>query len=194
MSLNKVCVFCGGKAGSLPVYMEAAYELGKILAQNNIDLIYGAGGTGLMKAVADGCKKNGGHVVGMTIKRLFNIERPDLMTDTLDELQVYRKLFARKYAMTSAADAFCVLPGGLGTIDEILELMVLKQLGMFDKPIVVLNIAGYFLPFQFILQHMHQQQFMKEADLHLVKVVDKVEDILPAIKTALKKTCENDKT
>ncbi len=189
MNLKKICVFCGGKTGNSPDYKQAAEELGKQIALNNIELIFGAGGTGLMGAVATSCKENGGHVVGMTISHLFNIERPDLMKDTIDEIQVYQKMFARKFAMTSAAEAFCVLPGGIGTVDELVELMVLKQLGLFEKPIVVLNINGFFNPFKDIVQHMIDEGFMKPEHLNLVTTVDSVQEVLPTIEKELKKTC-----
>ena len=189
MNLKKLCVFCGGKNGNQPEYEENAKKLGELIAQNNIELIYGAGGTGLMGAVANACKENGGRVVGMTISHLFEIERPDLMTDTIDEVHVYQKMFARKFAMTSAAQAFCVLPGGIGTVDELVELMVLKQLGLFNKPIVVLNISDFFAPFRRALIHMVDQGFLKPEHLNLVTRVDKVEDVLPAIEEELKKTC-----
>lgn len=187
MNLKKICVFCGGKKGTLPIYEQQAIELGRLIATNGIELIYGAGGTGLMGAVANSCKENGGHVIGMTISHLFEIERPDLMKDTIDEVQVYQKMFARKFAMTSAAEAFCVLPGGIGTVDELVELMVLKQLGLFDKPIVVLNIAGFFNPFKDVIQHMVEQGFLNPDHAELVTTVDKAEDVLPAIEEQLKK-------
>ena len=96
-------------------------------------------------------------------------------------------MFARKFAMTSAAEAFCVLPGGIGTVDELVELMVLKQLGLFDKPIVVLNIAGFFNPFKDVIQHMVEQGFLNPDHAELVTTVDKAEDVLPAIEEQLKK-------
>ncbi|MBE6449782.1 MAG: TIGR00730 family Rossman fold protein [Alphaproteobacteria bacterium] len=189
MNLKKLCVFCGSKDGISPKYQKNATRLGQLIAQNDIELIYGAGGTGLMGAVANACKQNGGRVVGMTISHLFKIERPDLMKDTIDEIQVYQKMFARKFAMTSAAQAFCILPGGIGTVDELVELMVLKQLGLFSKPIIVLNIENFFNPFRQVVHHMIDQGFMKPEHLDLVKTVDNVEDVLPAIEEALKKTC-----
>ena len=187
MELKKLCVFCGGKNGNSVEYEENARKLGRLIAQNNIELIYGAGGTGLMGAVANACKENGGRVVGITISHLFEIERPDLMTDTIDEVHVYQKMFARKFAMTSAAQAFCVLPGGIGTVDELVELMVLKQLGLFNKPIIVLNIANFFDPFRQVIHHMIDQGFLKPEHINLVTRVDSVEDVLPTIEKELKK-------
>lgn len=187
MNLKKLCVFCGGKNGNQPEYEETAKKLGALIAQNDIELIYGAGGTGLMGAVANACKENGGRVIGMTISHLFEIERPDLMTDTIDEVHVYQKMFARKFAMTSAAQAFCVLPGGIGTVDELVELMVLKQLGLFNKPIIVLNINNFFEPFRQVIHHMVEQGFLKPEHSNLVTRVDRVEDVLPTIEDELKK-------
>ena len=96
--VKKICVFCGSKDGKDPIYTQSAFELGTILGKNKIQLIYGAGGTGVMNAVAQGCKQAGGRVVGMTTKRLFSIEKSE-MSDT-DNVQVFRHLFARKVAMT----------------------------------------------------------------------------------------------
>lgn len=193
MNLKKICVFCGSKSGNDPEYEVAAKELGKEIALNGIELIYGAGGTGIMGTIASSCKENGGHIVGMTISHLFEIERPDLMTNTIDEVHVYQKMFARKFAMTSAAQAFCVLPGGIGTIDELVELMVLKQLGLFDKPIVILNINGFFDPCRNVIHHMIDQGFLRPEHLNLVTRVDNVKDVLPTIEEELKKTCESKK-
>lgn len=191
MQLKNICVFCGGKEGKDPAFKEAATELGRLIAKNKIKLIFGAGGTGLMGAVASSCKQHGGEVIGMTISHLFEIERPDLMQDAMDEVRVFQKLYERKFAMTSASDAFCVLPGGIGTIDELVELTVLKQLGLFNKPIILLSINGFFKPLKETIKFMINNGFMKPEHLRLVTPVYKVEDVIPTIEKELKKLDKN---
>ena len=191
MRLKNICVFCGSKNGTDPAFEKAASELGRLIAENNVRLIFGAGGTGLMGSVATSCKKHGGEVIGMTISHLFDIERPDLMKDTIDEVRVFQKMYERKFAMTSAAEAFCVLPGGIGTIDELMELTVLRQLGLFNKPIILLSINGFFKPLKEAIQFMIDKGFMKPEHLKLITPLDKVEDVLPTIEKELKMLDKN---
>lgn len=186
-NLKKLCVFCGTRDGNTPIYVDTARKLGALLAKNNIELVYGAGGTGVMRAVAEGCKSAGGHVTGMTIQQLFDIERPDLMENQLDDLQVYEKLFARKVAMTRASDAFCVLPGGLGTMDELFELMVLKQLGLLDKPIVILNVNYFYDNLKSLLHQFVRDGFTKLQHTETVTFVKDIGEIIPTIETQLEK-------
>ncbi len=180
MKLQKICVFCGGKVGKNVSYENVARRLGVLLAKNNIQLIYGAGNTGLMKFIASNCKSNGGYVVGFTIRELFDLERPDLTKEEyLNELHIYSKLSIRKFSMISKADVFCVLPGGLGTIDEISELMVLKQLGIIKKPIIIVNINNFFTPFYKLLKHLAKEGFLSVKVLRLLTIVNDVEDVIP---------------
>lgn len=185
MRLKDICVFCGSKNGNDPDFEKAASELGRLIAQNGTRLIFGAGGTGLMGSVATACKQHGGQVIGMTISHLFDIERPDLMQDAMDEVRVFQKMYERKFAMTSAAQAFCVLPGGIGTIDELMELTVLRQLGLFNKPIILLSINGFFKPLKETIQFMIDKGFMKPEHLRLVTPLDNVEDVIPTIEKEL---------
>ncbi len=186
-NLKKVCVFCGTKAGNDPIYEETACKLGTLLAQNDLELVYGAGGTGVMKAVAQGTKTGGGRVTGITIQHLFDIERPDLMQSNMDELKVYQRMFARKVAMTEASDAFCVLPGGLGTMDEMFELMVLKQLGIMNKPIIVLNVNDFFCGLKALLDQLISAGFVRPEHAKTITFVSNVEDVIPTIRAELEK-------
>ena len=187
IKLEKICVFCGTKSGNVPIYEEVARKLGLLLAQNKLELVYGAGGTGVMRAVAEGTKQGGGHVTGMTIKHLFDIERPDLMAGNMDELKIYQRMFTRKVAMTKASDAFCVLPGGLGTMDEMFELMVLKQLGIMNKPIVVLNVANFFNDLKSLLDQLIREGFVKPQHAETITFVSTVEEVIPTIRKELEK-------
>ena len=179
--IKTVCVFCGSRPGNNPKFEEKARILGEILGKNNIDLVYGAGGTGIMKAVAEGAKKYGSHITGMTIDHLFNVERPDLFQEDIDNLQIFHRMFARKVAMTSASDAFVVLPGGLGTMDELFELMVLKQLNLLHKPLVILNIEGFFDPLKDFLRHLQKTGFLLLAHAKTVTFTTDVRKVVPLI-------------
>ena len=179
--IKTVCVFCGSKPGNNPKFEEKARILGEILGKNDIDLVYGAGGTGIMKAVAEGAKKYGSHITGMTIDHLFNVERPDLFQEDIDNLQIFHRMFARKVAMTSASDAFVVLPGGLGTMDELFELMVLKQLNLLHKPLIILNIEGFFDPLKDFLCHLQKTGFLLPAHAKTVTFTTDVHKVIPLI-------------
>lgn len=195
INLKKVCVFCGTKTGNTPIYEETARKLGLLLAQNQLELVYGAGGTGVMKAVAEGTKMGGGRVTGITIQHLFDIERPDLMKSNMDELKVYQRMFARKVAMTEVSDAFCVLPGGLGTMDEMFELMVLKQLGIMNKPIIVLNINDFFSDLKALLHQLIRDGFVKPHHAETITFVSHVEDVIPTIRAELEKiACQTEQS
>ena len=184
--VKRICVFCGAKSGLTPIYEESGFKLGQLMAQKGIELVYGAGGVGVMGAVASGIKSVGGKVTGMTLERLFERERPDLADMDIDTLKVFSHLFTRKVAMTKTADAFCILPGGFGTMDELFELLVLRQLGIIDKPIVILNINYFYDNLQALIHQLIRDEFVSRQNVHLLGFVDKVEDILPEIERQLK--------
>ena len=184
--IERICVFCGSKSGDNPAFEENARLFGEILGKNNIELVYGAGGTGIMKAVAESAKKSGARVTGMTIEPLFNIERPDLFQEDMDNLQIFHRLFARKVAMTAASDAFVVLPGGLGTMDELFELMVLKQLNLLHKPIIILNIDGFFNPLRALITHLQETGFVRPEHTKVAIITNDVNQIIPLIEEEIK--------
>jgi len=179
--IEKICVFCGSKSGNNPAFEENARIFGEILGKNNIELIYGAGGTGIMKAVAESAKKNGSRVTGMTIEPLFDVERPDLYQEDMNNLQIFHRMFARKVAMTSAGDAFVVLPGGLGTMDELFEIVVLIQLKLLDKPIIILNVDGFFDPLKALIMHLQETGFTRPEHAEIAVFTKDVHQILPLI-------------
>lgn len=185
--IEKICVFCGSKSGDNPAFEENARIFGEILGKNNIELIYGAGGTGIMKAIAESAKKNGSRVTGMTIDHLFDIERPDLYQEDMNNLQIFHKMFARKVSMTSAGDAFVVLPGGLGTMDEFFEIVVLIQLKLLDKPIIVLNIDGFYDPLKALILHLRDTGFTRPEHAEIAIFTDNVHQILPLIEQEVNK-------
>jgi uncharacterized protein (TIGR00730 family) len=142
--IQSVAVFCGTRIGQDPAHFAAAQQLGKGLARAGITLVYGGGGIGLMRAVADAVLAEGGHVHGVIPDFLARIEHPH---PGIDRLDVTNSMHARKQRMSELADAFITLSGGLGTLDETFEIMTWRQLGLHEKPIIVLDIAGWAKPF-----------------------------------------------
>ncbi len=185
VKLEAVVVFCGSGEGNDPIYMAQAEKMGAILAQNNIKLIYGAGGKGLMGAVAKGALDNDGYVIGATVRTLYEIEQADLVDTAIQKFEVWDKMSNRKVSMTKQTDAICVLPGGLGTLDELFEVLVLRQIQISDKPIVVVNLNGFYNPLITMLKQMSEAGFIKPHQLNLMRFVDTVDDVLPAIREEL---------
>ncbi|MFI5133334.1 MAG: TIGR00730 family Rossman fold protein [Chitinophagales bacterium] len=148
MSIHSLAVFCGSKSGNDPVYIQHAAELGKLLAKYHITLIYGGGGTGIMKAIADNVMENGGKVVGVIPKMLIEWEHQH---KNISELIITDDMHARKKTIYSKCDAALVLPGGLGTLDELFEMLTWNQLSIHDKKIFILNSGGFF---DHLIQHI----------------------------------------
>ena len=184
-NINAVVVFCGGGEGKFPIFMQEAEKLGGLLAQNNIKLIYGAGGSGLMGAVAKGAIEHGGYVIGATIESLYQREKAELASQVIHKFEVWDKMSQRKVSMTRQMDAACVLPGGLGTLDELFELMVLRQIGIMNKPIVVVNIEGFFDSMYKMLLEMVGMGFIKPHQIKLITFVKTVDEVLPTIRREL---------
>jgi uncharacterized protein (TIGR00730 family) len=138
---KSVAVFCASASGARPEYAEAADELGRTLAERGIGLIYGGGKTGLMGAVADGALAAGGHVVGVIPHVLVDLE---VAHDGVGELHVTNTMHTRKALMAEKADAFIILPGGYGTFEEMFEVLAWQTLKIHSKPVVLLNVAGFY--------------------------------------------------
>lgn len=138
-NLKSVCVFCGARAGGRPEFREAARTTGEALARNRVSVIFGAGNVGMMSQLADACLDAGGHAVGVIPKEM--VER-ELLHDRIQESHVVHSMFERKELMMELADAFIGLPGGFGTLDELLEALTWAQLGLHEKPIGILNVLG----------------------------------------------------
>ncbi len=176
--IESVCVYCGSGKGLNSAYAIAARKLGKALADNNIRLIYGGGSLGLMGEVARASLGAGGKVTGIIPEFLGNRE---LMLKDVDELIVVENMHTRKQLMFDRADAFVALPGGIGTLEELVEQLTWSQLGRHAKPIVIANINGFWDQFLSLLAHMKQETFIRDGlDVHF-NVVDSAEAILPAI-------------
>ena len=165
----------------METFVKEAYRMGQTLAENNITLIYGAGGQGVMKAVAEGALAEKGYVIGTTIQSLFGTERPDLSAN-ISKMEIFQTMYERKLSMTKQADAVLVLPGGLGTMDELFELVVLRQLGISRQPIIVLNTEGYYNTLRQWLFEMTGMGFVKPHQLKIIQFVNTVEEVIPAMR------------
>ena len=155
--LKAICVYCGSADGLKKEYYESAFKLGQILALENITLVYGAGKTGLMGAVADGVLEGNGTVIGV-VPELLN--EPQLIHANLSKLEVLPNMHLRKARMSELADAFIALPGGFGTFDELFETLTWAQIGIHEKPIGLLNINHYFDPLLQMVEHALNEKFI----------------------------------
>ena len=179
--INAVCVYCGSSPGTDPAFIEAARKLGKILAENGVRLVYGGGSGGLMGALAEAVLEHGGEVIGIIPEFLTQRERPRRLAQ---ELVVTRDMHERKRKMFERADAFVALPGGVGTLEEIVEQLTWAQLGRHKKPILFANINGYWDPLLALFAHMREQEFVPDALRINFLVADRVEDVLPRLRDA----------
>ena len=173
-----VCVFCGAAKGNDPQYAAAARDLGRDLAGAGIRVIYGGGQLGLMGTVADAALAAGGVVTGIIPLHLDDRERrhPDLT-----ELVVVGSMHERKRLMFDRSDAFVVLPGGFGTMDELIEMTTWSQLGLHTKPIVLVDVAGFWKPMIVLLDHLTEHGFVSADSRRIIRVVDDIEDVLSTI-------------
>jgi len=180
--LTSLCVYCGSGVGNDPAYAEAARILGRALAESDIRLVYGGGSIGLMGTIARAVLENGGQVTGIIPRFLQNRERP--MTE-LTELVVTEDMHQRKMLMFEKADAFVALPGGVGTLEELVEQMTWAQLGRHEKPVLLANIKGFWNPLIRLLEEMRRVGFIR-ADLEVsCLVADRAEEIVPTLARCL---------
>jgi uncharacterized protein (TIGR00730 family) len=176
--IRSVCVFCGSRVGDDPEFRAAARRLGEQFARNGIRLVYGGGSIGLMGVLADAVLKHGGEVHGVIPEFLDRIEVGHRKLTSLD---VVDSMHVRKAQMFEAADAFVVLPGGLGTLDETMEILTWRQLGLHDKPILLVDHKGYWEPLLALLDNTVRRGFAGEETRKLFHVVSDVRDVLPAL-------------
>ena len=173
-----LCVFCGSKTGKSPAYEAAARQLGEQMADRGIRLVYGGGRIGLMGVVADAVLAGGGEVIGIIPEFLKDLE---VGNDAVTEQIVTGSMHARKIRMFELADGFVVLPGGLGTLEETLEIITWKQLQLHAKPVVVLNTDGYWSVFEDLIRRTVDSGFAHSAVAELFAMVAKPEDVFPAL-------------
>lgn len=177
-----VCVFCGSSHGADPAYAATAKRLGELIAANGYALVFGGGNVGLMGEVARAARDGGVPVRGILPEFLKHLEPP---LATKEEVIVTPDLQSRKNLMLSLADAFVVLPGGLGTLDEYFEVITSAQLHVFAKPIVVLDAKGYFQPLKALLEHVTKQGFARPEILKMHHMVATPDEALATLNRLL---------
>ena len=181
--LNTVCVYCGSGTGADPIYVEAARELGRRFAESGIRLVYGGGSVGLMGELAAAVLRHGGHVTGIIPRFLSDRER---LLHGVDELIVTEDMHARKRLMFERAEAFVALPGGIGTLEELVEMLTWGQLGRHAKPVLLANIGGFWNPLLALFDHMTEQGFIRPGLTVTYIAVDRVADIVPKLQETVR--------
>ncbi len=178
MTIQKISVFCGAHMGKSPAYKAAAEDLGALLASKGLEVVFGGGNVGLMRVVSDTTIAHGGKVTGIALKSLdvFELTNPNI-TETI----ITHSLFERKEKFLSISDAFIVMPGGVGSMDELLEVMVSNHLGEINKPIGILNINGYYDSFIDWLQHAVDEQFVSAENQQRVLMSSDPAELLEMI-------------
>jgi len=185
--IKTVCVYCGSGPGTNPRFVETAQALGKIFAENRIRLVYGGGSVGLMGAIAKSALDHGGAVTGIIPD--FLRARENALTK-VQEMIVTPDMHERKRLMFERSDAFVALPGGVGTLEELVEMMTWQQLGRHAKPILLANVDGFWEPLLSLLAHMRQAQFIRpNLEVDVLKA-ERVEDILPRLRAYAARTTE----
>ncbi len=175
MTIQSLCVFCGSSSGHAPEYAAAEAAFGRLLAERNIELIYGGGRVGLMGTLADASLAAGGRVVGVIPEALASKE---LAHQGCTELLVVGSMHERKALLAERSDAFIALPGGIGTFEELFEVWSWRQLGYHDKPLGLLNVAGYYDPLLAFLEQCKAHGFMSSAQTDLLSVGTEPQELL----------------
>ena len=188
--IKSICVYCGSGPGTNPAFMEAARRFGRILAENRIRLVYGGGSAGLMGACAEAVLDHGGLVTGIIPEFLTDREH---MLMRAQERIITRDLHERKQLMFERADAFVALPGGVGTLEELVEQLTWAQLGRHRKPILIANVAGFWDPLIAMFDHLHRSGMLPPGQPVDYLVTESVEDILPTLLAAAVRISESEK-
>lgn len=174
----RVCVYCASSDQCDPHHRETAHALGAMLAAAGCTVVYGGGSAGSMGAVADGALSRGGKVIGILPRFMADLEwgHPGLT-----ELELVEDMRERKHRLLTGSDAVVALPGGCGTLEELFEALTLKRLGLYFNPIILLDTDGFYAPLQAFMQQVIDQRFMNAEHLQMWSLVDRPEDVLPAI-------------
>ncbi len=189
-TLRTVCVYCGSGPGTNPRFIESAIAFGKILAENGIRLVYGGGSIGMMGAVAKSTLDHGGSVTGIIPEFLTSRENA---LRSVQEMIVTPDMHERKRLMFERSDAFVALPGGIGTLEELVEQLTWQQLGRHAKPVVLANIDGFWEPLFALFKHMRKFQFIRPGLTVDILKADRVADILPQLRAAAARISEAEK-
>ncbi len=177
--LKSVCVYCGTSNHAAQNYKDAARDLGKLLAENKVRLVYGGGQVGLMGIVANGVMDSGGHVTGFIPQYLHEYE---VGHSGITELFIVDSMHERKRLMFEHSDAFVILPGGFGTLDEVFEILTWKQLRLHNKPIVFVDVDDYWSPlFEVFVKHMIDRTFVRYEHRQCYEIIKSIDDVLPTL-------------
>lgn len=176
--IKRLCVYCGSSAGIDASYRGAAARLGTLLAESGVELVYGGSRLGLMGVLADAALAAGGRVTGIIPSNLHDRE---LAHSGVSHMIVVASMHERKQRMFEFADAFVVLPGGLGTLDETIEMLTWRQLGLHEKPVIIADIAGYWAPLLALFEHATARGFVAALSREFYRVVARIEDVLPTL-------------
>jgi hypothetical protein len=176
--INSICVFCGSSIGAKASYSAAAHELGVELVHHHITLVYGGGSVGLMGLIADSALKHGGQVIGILPEALAQRE---IEHSRLTEMHVVPTMHERKAMMAELSDAFVAMPGGFGTYEELFEVISWAQLGIHGKPILLLNVEGYFDLLIQMIEHSVAEGYIRQQDADLVRVASRVDEVIPML-------------
>lgn len=190
-TVRSLCVYCGSGSGHAEAYGKAAVELGAAMAKANIRLVYGGGGIGLMGTLAKSVVDHGGKVLGIIPDFL---KRKEMPLDAVIDVVTVPDMHTRKMRMFTEADAFVALPGGIGTLEELVEQMTWAQLGRHKKPILLANLKGYWNGLVAVLDHMRETGFINARARLEYLACDRIEDVLPKLRAAASVVSEPDRT
>ena len=182
--IKSICVYCGSGFGADPVFAENAAALGRAMAEQGIRLVYGGGNVGLMGTVAQATLDHGGYVTGIIPEFLKSREK---LLDDVQETIVVPDMHTRKRLMFEKADAFVALPGGIGTLEELVEQMTWAQLGRHTKPILMLSTKGFWKPLLTLFAHMRDQGFIRQGLELNYLVAERVEDVIPMLEASARR-------
>jgi uncharacterized protein (TIGR00730 family) len=180
-TIRTVCVYCGSSPGTNPAFIAAAQRFGELMAKNNIALVYGGGSRGLMGALAKAVLDHGGHVIGIIPEFLKSKEG---IQTAAQEIIITPDMHSRKQTMFARADAFVALPGGIGTLEELVEQMTWAQLGQHPKPILIANIAGFWDPLLSLVDHMAKLGFVHSPERARYLITGSIDEIIPMLRGA----------
>ncbi len=190
--ISSICVYCGAGSGTDPAHMKAATELGELLAAQNIRLVYGGGTIGMMGAVSAAVTANGGKVTGIIPRFLMNMESSREELEALDELILTEDMHERKRTMFDRADAFIALPGGIGTLEELVEQLTWAQLGRHRKPVLLANINHFWQPLIELIDHMQAESYIRKGFEVNFLNTDNVDQIVPMLREAVLQATDAD--
>ena len=176
--VKALCVYCGSSNDVDPSHLAAAREMGRLAAERGIEIVFGGGHVGMMGALADGALAAGGRVTGI-IPEILRIR--EAAHGGVTDMIYVDSMHTRKRKMFERSDAFCVLPGGMGTLDEMFEMITWKQLGLHDKPVILVNFRGYWTPLLDMIEHQIASGYIRPPHTRLFRVVERIESVFDAL-------------